>query len=296
MKNVIVSGANGFIGKKLCQELIKKGYHVTALVRHDCSELSELGCKVYTSMPEILAESQYETFFHLAWEGAGGPKRADIDVQMSNVKSTMAYYSLAERSNCKRFIAIGTIAQKTLEEHNAAFYSKTFVYAATKNYTKTLLEIAAQNSRCQFVWATLCGIYGVGDTTGNIINYTLKGLSNHQKVEFGPADNWFDFVYIDDVVNALILLGKSKLSKNDYQIGSGNPRLLKEFLIEAGAALNKKDLIQIGARPDDGIRYQKEWFSIDALVHDTGYQSSVSFQDGLNKTLEWLLSEEKRYE
>lgn len=292
MKNIIVSGANGFIGKNICKTLIKRGYNVTVLLRHECKELLDMGCMVYTSIPEKIPEQVYDVFYHLAWAGAGGAARSDTDIQLSNVKSTLEYYRFAEKIKCKKFIAIGTIAQKTLEVNNAKFLSNTFVYAATKNYTKTLLEIISRNSSCQFIWATLCGIYGVGDSTNNIINYALKGILHNQSVEFGPANNLFDFVYIDDVIEALILLGESELREQSYQIGSGEPRLLSEYLSIIGRCLEKEELIQIGVRPDDGIRYPKEWFDISPLIRDTGYENKISFDEGILKTIKWIRDNE----
>ena len=44
----------------------------------------------------------------------------------------------------------------------------------------------------------------------------------------------------------------------------------------------------IGARPDDGTRYNAEWFEIKDLKEDTGYEPKVSLQEGVTATMEWM--------
>lgn len=75
MKNVIVTGANGFIGKTLVNALLGKGYHVVALdIRFDdvlanddrVTCISVLNKEVLELAKEIPAED-YMCFFHFGW-------------------------------------------------------------------------------------------------------------------------------------------------------------------------------------------------------------------------------------
>ena len=81
MENVIVTGANGFIGKTLVNALLAKGCRVTALdVRFDdvladdprVTCISVLNKDVPALAKEIPA-ADYHCFFHLAWAGTSGP-------------------------------------------------------------------------------------------------------------------------------------------------------------------------------------------------------------------------------
>ena len=81
MKNVIVTGANGFIGKTLVNALLEKGYYVVALdIRFDevlanddrVTCVSVLNKEVAELSKEIPAKD-YMCFFHLAWAGTSGP-------------------------------------------------------------------------------------------------------------------------------------------------------------------------------------------------------------------------------
>ena len=88
MVNVIVAGANGFIGKNLVNSLLAKGYSVTALdARFDEELLSKVSCidvkgRGMDDIAEELAGKKYGCFFNLAWMGTSGPMRADYNIQI----------------------------------------------------------------------------------------------------------------------------------------------------------------------------------------------------------------------
>lgn len=86
MKNVIVTGANGFIGKTLVDALLEKGYRVVALdVRFDDALVNDNRVKCVNVLNKEVLEikseipdEEYMCFFHLAWAGTSGPARADL--------------------------------------------------------------------------------------------------------------------------------------------------------------------------------------------------------------------------
>ena len=47
----------------------------------------------------------------------------------------------------------------------------------------------------------------------------------------------------------------------------------------------KKD-VAIGLRPDDGVRYQKEWFDNKRLTEELGFSFKYSFEQGIKKEKE----------
>ena len=93
MKNVIVTGANGFIGKTLVNALLERNYKVVALdIRFDdvlvanpnvtCINVLD---KAAEALKDEIPVSEYDCFFHLAWAATSGPGRADYVLQLNNV-------------------------------------------------------------------------------------------------------------------------------------------------------------------------------------------------------------------
>ena len=59
----------------------------------------------------------------------------------------------------------------------------------------------------------------------------------------------------------------------------------REYLQEIGVLYGRADLIQIGVRSDDGIEYRLDMFDNSALVADIGSYVSVTFTEGIQKTI-----------
>ena len=108
---------------------------------------------------------------------------------------------------------------------------------------------------------------------------------NNREATFGPAEQPYDFIYIDDLLNAVYLLGIKKTLSNYYFIGSGNPKVLKEYLYIIGKKMGKEKLIKIGVRPDDGIKYDYNMFDIRTLKSDIGEYISKNFEEGIEETI-----------
>ncbi len=268
----VVTGAKGYIGKRLVVALESSGVEVAAI---------DLGDKV-----EDVA-GKWDVFYNLAWVGKGGALRADYDVQMGNVKVALDNYREARRLCCGRYICTGTVGENMVKLPECEkIKSQNFVYAISKNYLHSVLNSIGAGD-CRVIWAKLGNLYGGRDSGGNIIDYTLRTVLSGQMATFGPAEQPYDFIHVDDAVRALALIGTADGVKSDaFYVGNGRPRPLKEYLVEAGRIAGREDLIGIGLRPDDGTRYLREWFSIDRLTSETGFAPSISFVEGVRKNCE----------
>ena len=274
MTNAIVAGAKGFIGKRLVAELENDGCNVLALDIEDKIEA---------------VNGEWDVFFNLAWVGKGGALRADYNVQMSNVKLALDFYREAQRLNCRRYVCMGTIGEKMARLPECAHIkSQNLIYAISKNYLHDILN-TMESADCKVVWTTLGNIYGGKDAGGTIVDYCLRSILKGEEATFGPAEQPYDFIHVDDAVRAIALVGLSpNLTGNAYYVGNGTPRPLKTYLQDIGRIAGRESLIGIGKRPDDGTRYKAEWFDITPLKNETGFSPIVRFEDGVKENIAFL--------
>lgn len=267
MKKFIVTGAKGFIGKRLVAELERQGAEVASI---------DMGDKI----EELTGD--WDALYNLAWVGKGGALRADYNIQIANVKAGLDFYQEARRLKCKRYICMGTIGEKMARLPECAHIkSQNFVYAISKNYLHEVLNSLEAND-CKVIWATLGNIFGGKDAGGNIVDYCLRNVLAGQEAVFGPAEQPYDFVHVDDAVRALAGIGLSdKVVSANFYVGCGKPRLLKEFLVDIGRLAGCPELMKIGGRPDDGTRYKAEWFDIANLTEETGFVPQIDFETGV---------------
>lgn len=277
MKKIIIAGAAGYVGQNLIKALEGKAEIVGIDVAPDYLPPEKIG--------EL--EGPFDAFYNFAWIGKGGPMRADYNIQIGNVKAALDFYQEAVRLGCKKYICAGTIGELMVELPECAkIRSQNFVYINAKNFLHKVLNSISDPSKCRVVWARLGNLYGGGNSGGNLVAYTLEMLAKNAPAVFGPAEQPYDFVHAHDCARALAALGLSdSLESDDFYIGGGDVRPLKEFLLEIGRLAGKEDLIRIGGRPDDGTRYHANWFSIEPLRRETGYEPQIKFTDGVKEAI-----------
>ena len=270
----IVTGAKGFIGNALCRELKAQGVTVAEI---------DLGDRIEN------VHGDWDVFYHLAWVGKAGPKRADWRIQLDNVKMAIEYFEHARRLNVKRFVCAGTIGEKMLQLPECAkLKSQNALYVNSKLYLHPVLD-AMSGGDCHVVWATLGNMYGCGAAGGSILDYALTTVLAGKDAIFGPGTQPYDFVNVEDAIRGLALIGLSETVVSDeFYVGNGTPRLLKEWLREVGDLAGAPEHILIGGRPDDGTRFRDEWFSIDTLARETGYVPRIAFADGIRANIAYL--------
>ena len=296
MQKVIVTGANGFIGSSLIKRLLKNNIKVLA-IDIDFSKCSlpannnltiiESNLNDLETVQNSVSDNYYDAFYHFAWRGVNGQEKANPDIQIQNIQIAVNAAKLAKKLCCKKLLCSGTVAENSL--YSLPYLQTTnggMLYSAGKHSANMILETFCKSIGLDFVWMQFANIYGPGNQTGNLVSYTIKELYEDHDATFGPANQPYDFVYISDLIEAVYRLGVANTKGVFYYIGSGKPRILKDYLLEIGEAMNKKDRIKIGYRPDDGVEYRFDMFDITPLVLDIGNYVLTSFSDGINSTIE----------
>lgn len=297
MKKAIVTGANGFIGSNLIKELLDQNIKVTGIIRNEKEDISSLEDNknleiVYcdlnkiSELPQKVTDNDIDVFYHFAWMGTSGKDRADYGMQLQNSKYVCDCAVAAKKLNCRKFICAGTITEKIAENIlNIHVKSENTIYGIAKHTTHCMLDVLCNKLGIDLVWARLSNIYGIDNTTGNIVSYTLGELKKGRIPEFSKAEQPYDLMYVKDTAKALYLLGDKETRKTCYFIGSGEPRILKKYLLLIKDIYGNSAKIEIGKRQEDGLIYSKEWFQTTDLTKDTGFKAAYTFEQGIKETI-----------
>jgi nucleoside-diphosphate-sugar epimerase len=292
MKRAVVSGATGFIGYHLLNELLKHNVEVTALCLPGDPSIARLpggvdivycGMDDYPTLASVYTGGAPDVFYHLAWEGATGQGRADETLQTKNAARTLEAIKAAKELGCAQFVAAGTVYENFCEQISAAnAFRNASYYILSKRYARDMGRQLALRLGIKFCWCTFCHPAGRYMKPEQLLAYTVKGLLSGEPPIFGAAEEPFDIIAVEDLAAGLYLAGVKPPEGTDCYIGSGKPRILRDYLIETRAVLNSGTPIIFGGKPDDGMRFNIEWFN-------TSFEAKLSFGDIVRNVSDYFM-------
>lgn len=135
-------------------------------------------------------------------------------------------------------------------------------------------------------------VYGPGSNhKGSVVaKFIRQALNAEPCVIFGSGQQTRDFVYVDDLVDAIMCSLESPVGGETFQIATGVERTLEEMadilratLAEHGVELN---LIHDAPRIGDVMR---NFADVSKAKSQLGWQSKTELKDGLDQTVRWFL-------
>mgnify|MGYP002509689483 CR=1 FL=1 len=296
MKKAIVTGATGFIGSWLVQELLENVYSVTVVVRDRTRLLSdfERSCEVIEKDISAITSKDIgscDIFFHLAWSGVVSDKKNSLDIQLENIRGSMNVLESASEAGCGVFIATGTVAEYALCDDVMDMTERQTpndFYGAAKVSTHYFMEVRARQLRQPFIWSVVPSTFGERRSDSNIVTYTIKALLAGEKPSYGDLNQMWDFLYVKDVVKALRLIGEKGIPDKVYGIGSGEYKTLRDYITRIRDVINPNLTLGIG----ENVKQNEKSFSSCVnnydLKKDTGFQPEYSFEDGIQRTIQYF--------
>lgn len=300
MEKVIITGADGFVGSYTVKHFLNNGKTVLALDMGEKSRrleehpnLKYMQCDISDNkgMMENIPAGKYDTFIHFAWAGSAGTGRADYELQMQNVQSTINCVRVAKKLGCTRFVGAGSIMEYEMEDSTHTQGNKpgpNYIYSLGKFVAHSMSKIVAAEVGIDLLWPMITNAYGVGEFSPRFVNTTLRKMLNKEPLEFTAGTQTYDFVYVSDVAKAFFLVAEKGKPFCEYMIGSGNARPLKEFIKEMVKSCAPNQVPHFGNVPYLGTVLPLEIYSIKPLEEDCGFKPDYSFAEGTKKTMEWL--------
>lgn len=304
MEKVLITGANGFIGSNLIKKLLKENIEVWAVVRPS-SETKE---KVYAIEGVHCIESTIETLeehlselpesvdavYHLAWQGVNAIERDIMEIQIQNVELCLESMRFAAKINAKKFILPGSTSeywyyQKPINKD--ALPSPQNAYGSAKVSLRFMAELYAMELGLEFIYVVIAGIYAADRRDNNVIFYTIDKLLKKEKPALTKLEQLWDFVHIDDVVEAMYLIGKNGKANAFYTVGHGDNQPLYKYIEQIHEYIDPTLPIGIGEVPYKDECLPCSCIDLTAVCEDTGYVPKIDFCDGIKEVIDAIKTE-----
>lgn len=299
---VIITGATSFIGIALIDLLQKEGFLITAIIRPNSNRkwlLHQLYPKIQIhecSLADLdkveLSTKKIDALFHIGWFSDFPNSRHNLNGQMQNVKYCLNAVKLAHKYQCNTFLSIGSQAEcgitsvplnSTTPEHPETAYA----HAKCIAYEKT--ADLCQTYGIRQYWPRLLSAYGSFDRKSTLIMSCIHACKEKTYLKLTPAEQLWDYIYIQDVAEALLAVWKYGIPGKKYSIASGNGKKLKEYIAEIAEIMEYEQLLNgIGDKNYDTQQVMHLVGDIQELTDDTGFIPKWDFKKGVKETIKSL--------
>lgn len=307
MPTALVTGAAGFIGSHLVESLIDRGYQVHGLDNcstgkkknltevKDCQKFSFVDGNIQDQEVVADAMESVDAVFHLAaYTSVPGSFKRATTVSEINCMGTATVLEEAVDADVESVVLASSAA---VYGSNAPVpVSESFQptpespYASSKLYGEQLSQQFAAEFGIDAVALRFFNVYGkrqdpTGEYAAVIPKFIERLVDRKRPVIFGDGKQTRDFVFVEDVVSAIVSAVESGES-GVFNIASGERVSVNELLRELNDILGtESDPIYDDPRPGD-IRHSSA--DISAAREAFGYEPTVELSEGLKQTADYF--------
>ncbi len=314
MKNILVTGADGFIGSHLTEMLYNRGYNVKSLSQYNSFNnwgwLESLSCK---NKIEILTgdirdfnyckniTKNTDAIFHLAALIAIPYSYIAPESYLeTNVKGTLNICQAAMENKVSRIIhtstseVYGTAKYVPIDENHPL--QPQSPYSASKIAADALAMSFYHSFNLPLTIARPFNTYGPRQSARAVIPTIITQIASGKKeIKLGDTSPTRDFNFVEDCCRALILIAENdKTIGETINIGSNSEISILKTL-ELIKKLMFSDINFI--HDEQRLRPKKSevfrlWCDNKKIKQLVGYEPKFSIQDGLTKTIDWITKPE----
>ncbi|XP_010035897.2 trifunctional UDP-glucose 4,6-dehydratase/UDP-4-keto-6-deoxy-D-glucose 3,5-epimerase/UDP-4-keto-L-rhamnose-reductase RHM1 [Eucalyptus grandis] len=315
-KNILITGAAGFIASHVCNRLIRNypGYKIVVLDKLDyCSNLKNL--LPSRSSPNfkfikgdiasadlvnfILLTESIDTIMHFAAQThVDNSFGNSFEFTKNNIYGTHVLLEACKvTGQIRRFIHVSTdeVYGETDEDavvgnHEASQLLPTNPYSATKAGAEMLVMAYGRSYGLPVITTRGNNVYGPNQFPEKLIpKFILLAMKGQPLPIHGDGSNVRSYLYCEDVAEAFeVILHKGEVG-HVYNIGTKKERRVIDVAKEV-CRLFKMD-------PDTHIKFvenrpfnDQRYFLDDQKLKNLGWFERTVWEEGLRKTMEWYVS------
>lgn len=299
MNKYLIIGGAGFIGSYLVDSLVEQGNQVIVIDSLFTGKEENLNSKakflkIDVSSPEILdvfKTEEPDIVYYLA-----GPinLRKEINDPLFNkgldifngFKKTLDY-SRTFKVKKVVFVSSGGAVYsraKIIPTREKDLTCPSSLYGLANLILEKILDEYYKAYELNFIILRLSNVYGPRQWESGAVPSFIRQISENQPLTIsGDGTQTRDFIYIDDVISALLIAGKTEKT-GIFNVGSSQEISLNQLAKEIARILNR-EIEQI-------YRFSKETIQRSALdcsriKKELNWELKVSLEKGLKKTIDW---------
>ncbi len=269
---ILVTGATGFIGNYVVQELLKNNCEViaTSLNKEKAKDAAWFSQVTYIpfNLKEFDESTNYYSFFgepdamiHLAWEGLPNYKNA-FHVE-ENLPRHLAFLTNLINNGLTNLAVTGTCFEYGMKEgclSEEMDCEPANPYAIAKNELRIQLQLLNASQSFNFKWMRLFYMYGQGQSVKSLISQLEVALDNNEPAfNMSGGEQVRDFLPVEIVAENIVKIAIQNKVQGIINCCSGKPVTVKAFVEDYLKVRNKSIKLNLGFYPYTDYEPMKFW-------------------------------------
>ena len=308
-KRVAVTGAGGFIGLHLLRGLHEAGAEIVAvLVAGKVSQgIEQLPFPVeritvhdVDGLGRVVRQAAADYVVHLSAYISTERSWNTLEATIRwNLLSTISVLMACAETKVKRVLLMGSTEE--YGQNPSPFTTSMAMdppspYAASKAAATCYARMFHSSFNLETVVLRPSVVYGPGQSLRMLIPMVMQALAEDRCIDVTEGMQTRDFVYVDDVVDAIIVaLTKEDVRADIWNIGSGEVVTVRDCLERIEKITGKPNLIQYGKRPYKELEIFHYHPEVNEAYEALTWRPSVMLDEGLTRTWESVLSTTNRH-
>ncbi len=307
MPTYLITGVAGFIGSNIARALLAKGCHVRGVdnfitgKRDNLADLTGLDFIEGTiEDPAICARAcqGVDFIFHEAALASVPRSVADpIPTNSANVTGTLNLLTAARAASVKRVVYAGSSSaygdQPTLPKHEGMLPAPISPYAVSKLAGEHYMSCFTAVYGLETVVIRYFNVFGPhqdpsSQYSGVLAKFSLQMLQGQAPTVHGDGKQSRDFTFIENVVNANLLAISApaeKVSGRVFNVATAQQITLNDAIASLRELTGYTGPVHYGPVRAGDIEHS--YADISLARQALGYQPTVSFHEGLRRTIDW---------
>jgi nucleoside-diphosphate-sugar epimerase len=294
----LVTGATGFIGRRLVARLAEEGDSVVCLVSRDRDQMSRLpqlpgvtsiDIGLAGSLRETLENANTQIVINLAAQGVDPKSRDPGSIMEGNAGVLINLISVLEGLSPRVILHAGSWSEYAnpdgagpiRENHPIAPSS---IYGAAKASASLFGTALARHAGIPFITLRLFNVFGIGEPPMRLIPYLIDRLRASAHADLTPGNQTRDLTYVDDIVEAILLASRSTLEPfTAYNVCSSQPTEVRWIAERVADIMDKpRTLLRFGAVPHRADEPLSVVGDNTRFVSATGWSPRITVEDGID--------------
>lgn len=305
---IYIAGHNGMVGSAIWRTLTAKGY-----INLSGASSKELDLRKQKALSDFIRKTKPDVIIDAAAKVGGilANKNFPYQFLMENMQIQNNLIDLAHRSGVEKFIFLGSsciypkLAPQPLKEEyllTAALEPTNEWYALAKITGVKACEAIRKQFGKDFVSLMPTNLYGTHDNFDLNSSHVLPAMirkfheakqnNNAVVVLWGSGKPMREFLFVDDMAEAVVFALENELPDYLYNVGTGEDLTIKKLAATVQKIVGHTgEIIWDDTKPDGTPRKLMDV----SKMNNIGWKHQVNLEEGIHKTYNWFLENIKNF-